>query len=249
MISMTEQQFEALLRDSIQMYGHTYVPEPPEDMEEHVFSKRYERKMKRLVRSLSWRSCIPAYSPRLLFSRRGLALQFTIMILLSVAPLSAAGDGLHLPGLNIHDNQQFSMIRGEKGPDDPATFEQYYQVTWIPEGFERTYRPLVIYNTGALDYVYSHGETNIYFSQWTKNSLTMLLDTEEELYDKIEIQGHKGFIHEYDIFCNILIEYNGYLLKIMSVNPNPENEYIGSDVLIKMIESVEEVSWETMIAV
>ena len=43
MISMTEQQFENLLRDSIQMYGHTYVPEPPEDMEEHVFSKRYER--------------------------------------------------------------------------------------------------------------------------------------------------------------------------------------------------------------
>ena len=246
---MTEQQFEDLLRDSIQMYGHTYVPEPPEDMEEHVFSKRYERKMKRLVRSLSWRSCIPTYSPRLLFSKRGLALQFTIMILLSMTPLSAAGDGTYFEHFDIQDTQQNSEILAKEDPDAPETFEQYYQVTWIPEGFEPTYRPLVIPEYGSLRYEYSNGETEIEFRQCTKSDFKRGIDSENIWYERIKIDGHEAVFHYMDgenwyYYCHIYMDYNGYILTVSGKCID-----ITKNDLIKMLESVQEVSWETMISV
>lgn len=246
---MTEQQFEDLLKDSIKRYGHTYVPEPPPDLEPHVFSKRYERKMKRLTRSLSWRLYTPNFSPRMLFSRRGLAIQATLIILLSATTLTASGNGLYLPPFNIHDHQLGSTIGAAEDSDAPETFEQYYQVTWIPEGFERTYRPLVIPEYGSLNYKYSNGETKIEFTQYTKSDFNVELDTEEILYDAIEIQGYEGMIQDKDWIIRIYLEYEGYILEIKRTNQDYGQESIGKEELIKMLESVQEVSWETLIEI
>ena len=95
----------------------------------------------------------------------------------------------------------------------------------------------------------SNGETEIKFTQHTKFDFSLMLDTEKIMYDAIQIQGHEGMIQDKDWIIRIYLEYEGYVLEISRTNQDYGIESIGKEELIKMLESVEEVSWETMISV
>ncbi len=248
---MTEHEFEKLLQRSIRSYGHTYIPEEPEEPEPHVFSKRYQRKMRRLERKPRWKRLIPDLSPeRRLLTKRVLATQFAVILLFATGSLHAVGRGTYFDNFIAHDHKRGSTIVAAEDPDAPTEFENYYQVTWVPEGYERTYRPLKIPQSGFLRYEYSNAEGNvIIFKQCTKPDFKDSMNTEKVMYERTEINGHEVMFllleHEdYADSCRIFMECEGYILTISANCVN-----ITSDDLIRMLESVQEVSWEIMIGV
>lgn len=248
---MTEHEFEKLLQRSIRSYGHTYIPEEPEEPEPHVFSKRYQRKMRRLERKPRWKRLIPDLSPeRRLLTKRVLATQFAVILLFATGSLHAVGRGTCFDNFISDDDNLGSTVTAAPDPDAPTEFENYYQVTWVPEGYERTYRPLKIPESGFLRYEYTNAENGfIHFYQWTKCDFKDTMNTEKVMYERTEINGHETMFHllefeDHPDSCRIFMDYEGYILVIYAYCVN-----ITSDDLIRMLESVQEVSWEIMIGV
>lgn len=193
---MSESVLKSILEESARLEWVKY-----ENAQEHVFSKKHERKMKHVFKLFERNDCKlkpytgskPHYHFR--FTKRN------IIVLLAVIFLAAlAGCGVtYFTSKNFYgkvnaDNTELFVINTE---NCPSTIEDKYYLPCLPDGYE-------VLGTDStpfyewISYENPATEQTLTFCQFAKVSFDSThYDTENQKFQEININGHSGLCLDY----------------------------------------------------
>ena len=193
---MSESVLKSILEESARLEWAKY-----ENAQEHVFSKKHERKMKLVFKLFERNDCKlkpytgskPHYHFR--FTKRN------IIVLLAVIFLAAlAGCGVtYFTSKNFYgkvnaDNTELFVINTE---NCPSTIEDKYYLPCLPDGYE-------VLGTDStpfyewISYENPATEQTLTFCQFAKVSFDSThYDTENQKFQEININGHSGLCLDY----------------------------------------------------
>lgn len=201
------------------------VPQMPD----HKFSRRFERKMKKLIR-YGYREPVRYHkvTVKRLFVCITAALIAAVVMAFSVTAVRDFFKNFFMEVLGTHTTVQYA--EKSKTPD---FIEDVYTIA-VPKGFELVYQDEIYEYLPYVGYMYSDNENYIIFSQYTKNAYDVNVNTENRPLDYIEINGHDGYIvdlgnNEYYISWD-----NGDYIFILTGN-------IGKNALTDVANSVKKV--------
>lgn len=226
---MTDRQFDVFLENTIKNFGEDYIEFSEETIIPHTFSKRFERKMARLIRQQK-----SFYFPMIRTPiRRTVTIMVTVIIILSttVISVSALREAFIRFITEIFDTH--TEVQAIQDDTAPESFEDIYVITNIPDGFEIVFQNDNIEETPVLMTEYRNGQQRIIFNQCIKSQYDVNINTEGYEMIQIDINGSEGFmVNMVDDVC-IVWDNGDYILEIDS--------NIGKDILIDMINSVQKV--------
>lgn len=161
---MDNDQFDQFLMDTIKNFGESYI-DVPDNMNEPVeFSKRFERKMRRIMR----KSCrfslskieLPEfklsdlkklkikpsefkfpkiYIPRVkLTPKRIIVIAMSVSVAVSTMTSNVSAGPVLFDKFMVDYNLRFSIVTIEKDDNAPTDYLYDYKLNYIPEGFEYT---------------------------------------------------------------------------------------------------------------
>lgn len=193
---MSESVLKSILEESARLEWVKY-----ENAQEHVFSKKHERKMKHVFKLFERNDCkLKPY----IGSRPHYHFRFTkrnIIVLLAVIFLAAlAGCGVtYFTSKNFYgkvnaDNTELFVINTE---NCPSTIEDKYYLPCLPDGYE-------VLGTDStpfyewISYENPATEQTLTFCQFAKTSFDSThYDTENQKFQEININGHSGLCLDY----------------------------------------------------
>ncbi len=193
---MSESVLKSILEESARLEWAKY-----ENAQEHVFSKKHERKMKHVFKLFERNDCkLKPY----IGSRPHYHFRFTkrnIIVLLAVIFLAAlAGCGVtYFTSKNFYgkvnaDNTELFVINTE---NCPSTIEDKYYLPCLPDGYE-------VLGTDStpfyewISYENPATEQTLTFCQFAKVSFDSThYDTENQKFEEININGHSGLCLDY----------------------------------------------------
>lgn len=193
---MSESVLKSILEESARLEWVKY-----ENAQEHVFSKKHERKMKHVFKLFERNDCkLKPY----IGSRPHYHFRFTkrnIIVLLAVIFLAAlAGCGVtYFTSKNFYgkvnaDNTELFVINTE---NCPSTIEDKYYLPCLPDGYE-------VLGTDStpfyewISYENPATEQTLTFCQFAKTSFDSThYDTENQKFEEININGHSGLCLDY----------------------------------------------------
>lgn len=193
---MSESVLKSILEESARLEWAKY-----ENAQEHVFSKKHERKMKHVFKLFERNDCkLKPY----IGSRPHYHFRFTkrnIIVLLAVIFLAAlAGCGVtYFTSKNFYgkvnaDNTELFVINTE---NCPSTIEDKYYLPCLPDGYE-------VLGTDStpfyewISYENPATEQTLTFCQFAKTSFDSThYDTENQKFQEININGHSGLCLDY----------------------------------------------------
>lgn len=193
---MSESVLKSILEESARLEWVKY-----ENAQEHVFSKKHERKMKHVFKLFERNDCkLKPY----IGSRPHYHFRFTkrnIIVLLAVIFLAAlAGCGVtYFTSKNFYgkvnaDNTELFVINTE---NCPSTIEDKYYLPCLPDGYE-------VLGTDStpfyewISYENPATEQTLTFCQFAKASFDSThYDTENQKFEEININGHSGLCLDY----------------------------------------------------
>jgi len=183
----------------------------PSDHEiEHEFSKRFERRMRKLVR----RSRTGNPAGRVVFlRRRAVALAAAIVILLATAmSVSAVRAAVFEFVTEVYE--KFTRIFFEESTPSRESSDEYIirRPSFIPEGFE-----LVDEKTaGPVLLVYEKGSDYISYSQQRVEDVSMDINTEGAELQELEFNGHPAKYYSNQGVRNLLWYDDKYMYMVSS---------------------------------
>ena len=224
---MTDRQFDVFLENTIKNFGEDYIDFSEETIIQHTFSKRFERKMARLIRQQK-----SFYFPMIRTPiRRTVTIMVTLIIILSTTVISVSAlreAFIHFITEIFDTHTEVQTIQDNTASE---LFEDIYAVTNIPDGFEIVFQNDNIEETPALITEYRNGQQRIIFSQYIKFRYNVNVNTEGYEMVRIDINGNEGFMIE--MIDNIYIAWdNGDYILTISSN-------VGKNALIDMANSVQ----------
>lgn len=224
---MTDKQFDVFLENTIKNFGEDYIDFSEETIIQHTFSKKFERKMARLIRQQK-----SFYFPMIRTPiRRTVTITVTVIIILSttVISVSALREAFIRFITEIFDTH--TEVQTIQDNTAPESFEDIYAITNIPDGFEIVFQNDNTEGTPVLITEYRNGQNRIIFSQYIKSCYDINVNTEGYEMVRIDVNGNEGFM--IDMIDDIYIAWdNGdYILEIDS--------NIGKDTLIDVAKSVQ----------
>lgn len=226
---MTDKQFDLFLENTIKNFGEDYIDFSEETIIQHTFSKRFERKMARLIRQQK-----SFYFPIIRTPiRRTVTIMITVIIILSttVISVSALREAFIRFMTEIFDTH--TEVQAIQDDTAPESFEDIYVITNIPDGFEIVFQNDNIEETPVLMTEYRNGQQRIIFSQYIKSRYDVNVNTEGYEMVRIDINGNEGFIVDMVDDYYIAWDNGDYIFEIDS--------NVGKDVLINMAKSVQKV--------
>lgn len=214
---MSESVLKSILEESARLEWVKY-----ENAQEHVFSKKHERKMKHVFKLFERNDCKlkpytgskPHYHFR--FTKRN------IIVLLAVIFLAAlAGCGVtYFTSKNFYgkvsaDNTELFVINTE---NCPSTIEDKYYLPCLPDGYE-------VLGTDStpfyewISYENPATEQTLTFCQFAKASFDSThYDTENQKFQEININGHSGLCLDYSSqgynYAVIVWDNGDYILEL-----------------------------------
>ena len=214
---MSESVLKSILEESARLEWVKY-----ENAQEHVFSKKHERKMKHAFKLFERNDCKlkpytgskPHYHFR--FTKRN------IIVLLAVIFLAAlAGCGVtYFTSKNFYgkvnaDNTELFVINTE---NCPSTIEDKYYLPCLPDGYE-------VLGTDStpfyewISYENPATEQTLTFCQFAKVSFDSThYDTENQKFQEININGHSGLCLDYSSqgynYAVIVWDNGDYILEL-----------------------------------
>lgn len=226
---MTEKQFDIFLKNTIKNFGEDYIDFSEETTVQHTFSKKFERKMARLIRRQK-SFYYPAVKTPI---RRAVTIAVTTAIVvstmvMSVSALREAFINFITEIFNTHTDVQ--TISDNSAPE---SFEDIYAITNIPDGFEIVFQNDNITETPMLITEYRNGNERIIFTQYIRSRYAASVNTEGYEMVRIEINGDEGFMVDMDGDIYIAWDNGDYVLEIES--------NIGKNSLIDVANSVQKV--------
>ncbi len=177
---------------------------------EHRFSLRHRLKMRRIFR-LFGKNAKRLYAPRFRLTRRTAIILVAIIFL---AALSACASPLIIGEFIGREHEDNTQLFAKNIGGAPATIEDIYVLTEIPEGFACTTDVLV---PSHHYFIYTNELTDatITFVQSTKIQYDTHYNTEGYWFEEIDINGHSGLCIEFDIEDYILVwDNDDYILEL-----------------------------------
>lgn len=202
------------------------VPQMPD----HKFSKRFERKMKKLV----GHGCAePKSGHKKITGKRLFVCVIAAIIAASLMAFSvgAVRETFKKFIMNVFDTH--TDVLSVEDDSAPASFEDIYIIN-VPDGYANTYKAELYEWSPYLNYEYRNGDRYIFFTQFLKSQYDIRLNTENRSLSYIEINGCEGFI--VDIGDNeyyISWDNGDYIFDVMG--------NIDKNALIEIANSVQKV--------
>lgn len=192
--------------------------------EQHKFSRRHKTRMRKVL-SLDTNQHLHLTSAHKPSLKRRLILA-TIVILTAVI-LGITTTACITKGFTITPINGFARLRVANNLNSPKIIEEYYEPTWIPEGFKKNYE--TNYRT-YHDVKYRLTDNKYFlFHQHTKG-FAMYADNEKHYIEDININGNSGLIFYNDNDSMIFIDNGDYVLEVSGTIPK--------EILVKIAESV-----------
>ena len=152
------------------------------DMPDHRFSLQFERKMKRLEGGGA-----PArLTPRRLF--------ICVTVALIAAVLAASSVGAVRDFFKSFFTEKFkthTAVRSADASEAPETIAEVYAVD-VPVGFESTFEEQPDEYSQFITSEYENGDKYIIFTQYVKQSFNVMVDTENQPMEHINVNGCEG---------------------------------------------------------
>ncbi len=226
---MTDKQFDVFLENAIKNFGEDYIDFSEETIIQHTFSKRFERKMARLIRHQK-----SFYFPMIKTStRRTVTIMVTAIIVLStmVMSVSALREAFLRFITEVFDTH--TKVQTIQDDTAPESFEDIYAITNIPDGFEIVFQNDNIEGIPELITEYRNGQQRIIFSQFIKSQYRVSVNTEGYEVVRIDINGNEGFMVDMVDDYYFAWDNGDYIFEIVG--------NVGENTLIDMINSVQKV--------
>lgn len=226
---MTDKQFDIFLENTIKNFGEDYIDFSEETIIQHTFSKKFERKMARLIRQQK-----SFYFPMIRTPiRRTVTIMVTVIIILSatVISVSALREAFVRFITEIFDT--YTEVQTIQDDTAPESFEDIYVITNIPDGFEIVFQNDNITEAPALITEYRNSQQRIIFSQYIKSRYNVNVNTEGYEMVRIDINDNEGFMIDMVDDYYIAWDNGDYIFEIDS--------NVGKDILTDMVNSVQKV--------
>ena len=123
-----------------------------------------------------------------------------------------------------------TAVQSADTAEAPETIEAIYTID-VPEGFETTFEEQVYEYTQFITYEYEKDDKYIIFSQYSKKSFNVMVDTENQVMEYITVNGKEGYIIRLDDDSYYISWDNGDY--IFDIEGN-----IGKNQLIEIAETV-----------
>lgn len=162
------------------------VPQMPD----HKFSRRFERKMKRLIR-YGYREPVHYHkiTVKRLFICVTAALIAAVVMAFSVTAVRDFFKNFFMEVFGTHTTvQTFS-----DNINAPTSIEDVYMID-VPNGFDIIYEDEIFEWSTFICYEYSKDDYYIFFNQYVKSKYDVNINTEDRPLNYIEINGNDGYI-------------------------------------------------------
>lgn len=228
---MTNEQFDIFLENSIANFGEELVELPDMPTVQHTFSRKFERKMARLIRRQK-----SFYFPMLKTPlRRTVTIIITAVIVLSTMVMSVGAIRTAFLNFITETFDTHTDVRSVYDPDAPLDFRDIYAMTVDMSDFELTEHTIDIFNNR---YVYEREHCQIYFTQTIKEYYNIAVNTEGFEMETVYVNGFEGYYIDMDrLYAKMLAWDNGdYVFTIDAIFD--ENYSVSKDEMFAMAESV-----------
>lgn len=157
--------------------------------EPHVFLKKFEKRMSRLIKSEK-SFYFPAVKTPL---RRLVTVAITIIVLMSVMTVSVSAFRDAFIGFIARIFDTHTEVRTIDDGNAPSSIEDVYTIT-APEDFELVYADDVLTNQLCCSFSYVNNNEYVIFTQFVKSEYDVNVNTENNSTEYIEINGYDGYI-------------------------------------------------------
>ncbi len=222
MIHMQKSKFKRALAEALINEYESSIPQ----MEEHIFSKKFERKMKKLI----GRRRKPYY--KLINRAWKMAACVVIAIIMSttIAMQVEAVRNL-VKDFFVYIYDKFSIFQSVNGNNAPETIENIYAITYELHDYEIIYEE---YDNYSRNITYKNEDIVIDYFQYVKFAYDVHLNTENTDIENFVINGKEVIYykdnHEYD---HLIWDNGDYIISISS--------NIGKNALVEIAKSVQKV--------
>lgn len=202
------------------------VPQMPD----HKFSRRFERKMKKLIR-YSYREPVHyhKFTVKRLFICITAALIAAVVMAFSVTAVRDFFKNFFMEVFGTHTTvQTFS-----DNINAPNSIEDVY-IMDVPNGFDIIYKDEIFEWSTYVHYEYRKDNDYIFFNQYVKTKYDADVNTENHSLNNIEINGYDGYIVDLGNNEYYMSWDNGDYIFDITGN-------VGKNALIEMANSVQKV--------
>ena len=208
----------------------TSVPQVPD----HTFSKKFERKMKKLIKQgYSKPAKHHKITPKRLFVCITAALIAAVIMIFSVGAVWNYFRNFFMEKFNTH-----TIVKSVENNNAPLDFSDIYEITTDMPNFELLDLSEDIFDR---EYIYINEHCTIQFTQSIKEYYKIAVNTDGYEMEEIIINGYDGFyVNMYNHYGKSVTWDNGdYILSIF-VSYDTEYDF-SKDELITLAESVQKV--------
>lgn len=219
---MQNSKFKKALAEALINEYEMSVPQ----MNEHIFSKKFEKKMKKLI----GRRQKPYYKLINRAWKRAACLVIAIIISTTIVMQAEAIRNL-FKDFFVHIYDKFSAVKSINEDNAPETIENIYTITYELHDYEIIYED---YNDYIRNITYKNEDIVIDYFQYVKFAYDVHLNTENADIETLLINGTEMIYFKDNHEYNHLIWDNGDY--IISISSN-----INKNLLIEIAESVQKV--------
>jgi len=217
---------DEMLREAVVRADIRELEAMPADHEiEHEFSKRFERRMGKLIRRGKTGSPVGAIA----FLRRHMVAFVAAIIILFASAMSVSAVRAAVFEFITEVYEKFTHMFFEESPPSQESSDEFIvrRPSFIPEGFE-----LVDEKTaGPVLLVYENGSDYISYSQQRLEDVSMDINTEGAELEEVEFNGHPAKYYSNRGVQNLLWYDDEYLYMVSST--------LDRDTVFRIAESVE----------
>lgn len=201
------------------------VPQMPD----HKFSRKFERKMKKLIR---YGCNEPVHYHKITMKRLFICITAALIAAVVMAfSVGAVRDFFKNFFINVFGTH--TTVQYVEKSETPDFIEDVYTIT-VPKGFELIYQDEIYEYSPYIGYMYSDNENYIIFSQYTKKAYDVNVNTENHPIEYVIINEKDGYLIDLDNNEYYISWDNGDYIFILTGN-------VGKNVLINVANSVEKV--------
>jgi len=199
------------------------------DIPDHVFSKSFERKIARLIKSGSAESNQP------ITAKKVVTYIVAAILAAAILALTACAAWYIYENFIMEQHETHTRVSFADSEDTPEYIEEVYAID-IPDGFETVYdgSKESAKNSVCMYYFYIKGDEDITFSQIVKSAYSAYVNTEGHQIEEITVNDYAGFFIDMEN-DNYLITWDSgdYIFEISA--------HISKDALLELAESVHKV--------
>lgn len=219
---MQNSKFKRALAEALIPEYEASIPQ----MEEHIFSRKFERKMEKLIN----RRRKPYYKLINRTWKRAVCAVTAVAVSMTIVMQSEAVRSL-FKDFFAYIYEKFSVLQSVDSTNAPETIEEIYAITYDLSDYEIDYEE---YDDYSRNITYVSDNTVIDYCQNVKSEYNLLLNTEQSVFEIILINGHEAICFRDNHDYHVVVWDNGSY--IITINSN-----VGKDVLIDIAKSVQKV--------